>query len=135
MEFGQAVDRHNEYIQRFPNIVKELTHLAQKVRIISFLELLFQVDKDERSLPFSRIAQHCVLGIDDVELLIMKSMSLGLVKGTIDEVEQIVHVDWMMPRYLSKAHLEIMNRKLRDWEGKVDAVVKQMENGSEELRS
>lgn len=115
--------------------MKELTHLAQKVRIISFLELLFQVDKDERSLSFTRIGQHCVLDDHDVELLIMKSMSLGLVKGTIDEVEQVVHVDWMMPRYLSKQHLEIMTRKLRDWEGKVDAVVKQMENGSDELRS
>jgi hypothetical protein len=41
----------------------------------------------------------------------------------------------MMPRYLSKGHLEIMVRKLRDWEGKVDGVVRQMENGSEELRS
>jgi 26S proteasome regulatory subunit N9 len=67
--------------------VKELTHLAQKVRIIAFLELLFQVDKDERSLSFRRIADHCVLDINDVELLIMKSMSLGLVKGTVDEVE------------------------------------------------
>ena len=65
----------------------------------------------------------------------MKSMSLGLVKGTVDEVEQVVHVDWMMPRYLSKAHLEIMVRKLRDWENKVENVVRQMENGSEELRN
>lgn len=105
------------------------------MRIINFLELLFEVDKDERSLSFTRIANHCVLDLNDVELLIMKAMSLGLVKGTIDEVEQVVHVDWMMPRYLSKSHLEIMVRKLRDWEIKVENVVRQMENGSEELRS
>lgn len=96
---------------------------------------MFEVDKDERSLPFHRIANHCILEMTDVELLIMKAMSLGLVKGTIDEVEQVVHVDWMMPRYLSKAHLEIMARKLRDWENKVEGVVRQMEQGSEELRS
>jgi hypothetical protein len=41
----------------------------------------------------------------------------------------------MMPRYLSKAHLEIMVRKLRDWEVKVENVIRQMENGSEELRT
>lgn len=135
VEFGNSVSKHDAAIKRFPNIVTQLTHLAQKVRIISFLELLFEVDKDERSLPFHRIANHCILEITDVELLIMKAMSLGLVKGTIDEVEQVVHVDWMMPRYLSKAHLEIMARKLRDWENKVEGVVKQMEQGSEELRS
>ena len=37
----------------------------------------------------------------DVELLVMKSMSLELIKGTIDQVEEKVHVDWILPRYLS----------------------------------
>jgi len=39
--------------------MKELTNLDQKVKIIAFLELLFEVDKDERSLSFDRISAHC----------------------------------------------------------------------------
>ena len=58
-EFEEAIIYHNDYIARFPNITKELNHLKQKVRIISFLELLFEVDKDDRSLKFDRIASHC----------------------------------------------------------------------------
>lgn len=42
----------------------------------------------------------------------MKAMSLELVRGTIDEVDEVVHIDWILPRYLSKGHLEIMTRKL-----------------------
>ena len=51
----------------------------------------------------------------------MKAMSLQLIKGNIDEVEEVVHVDWMLPRYLSKTHLEIMTRKLQVWEGKMES--------------
>jgi len=58
-EFQEAIKTHHDYISRFPNIMKELTSLDQKVRIIAFLELLFEVEKDERSLSFDRISQHC----------------------------------------------------------------------------
>ena len=76
---------------------------------------------------------HCQLDINDVELLLMKAMSLQLIKGNIDEVEEVVHVDWMLPRYLSKTHLEIMTRKLQVWEGKMEHVIRLVEEQSEEL--
>jgi len=63
----------------------------------------------------------------------MKAMSLQLIKGNIDEVEEVVHVDWMLPRYLSKTHLEIMTRKLQVWEGKMEHVIRLVEEQSEEL--
>ena len=113
--------------------MKELTQLKQKVRIISFLELLFEVEKDDRSLHFDRIAQHCHIEKIDVELLVMKAMSLELIKGQIDEVEEHVHVDWILPRYLSRNHLEIMFRKMQDWENKMDHVVKLVEGSAGEL--
>lgn len=103
------------------------------MRIISFLELLFEVDKDDRSLKFDRIARHCQLDKNDVEMLLMKAMSLELIRGSIDEVEEVVHVDWILPRYLSKAHLEIMVRKLQDWEVKMEQVIRLVEGQSEEL--
>jgi 26S proteasome regulatory subunit N9 len=113
--------------------MKELDQLQQKVRIISFLELLFEVEKDDRSLKFDRISRHCQLDKAAVELLLMKAMSLQLIKGNIDEVEEVVHVDWMLPRYLSKGHLEIMVRKLVDWEAKMEDVIRLVEGQSEEL--
>jgi len=57
----------------------------------------------------------------------MKAMSLDLVKGSIDEVEELVHVNWILPRYLSRSHLEIMVRKLEAWETKMDQIIKQVE--------
>lgn len=59
----------------------------------------------------------------EVELLVMKAMSLQLVKGEIDEVEELVHVNWIQPRYLNKGHLQIMREKLGDWEIKLASVI------------
>lgn len=49
------------------------------MRIIAFLELLFAVNKDDRSLTFERIAGVCLIDKTDVEFLVMKAMSLHLV--------------------------------------------------------
>ena len=69
----------------------------------------------------------------DVEMLVMKSMSLELIKGTIDEVDEVVHIDWILPRYLSRDHLAIMVGKLGEWSEKMENVIRLVENGSDEL--
>jgi 26S proteasome regulatory subunit N9 len=74
--------------------LKEITFLEQKVRIIAFLELVFQLGKDEISIPFTRISDVCQIELCDVELMMMKAMSFGLIRGTIDEVDKVVHVEW-----------------------------------------
>ena len=95
--------------------------------------MIFEVDKDERQLPFAKIAETCQIELADVELLIMKAMSLHLIKGTIDEVNQCVQVDWCLPRYLNKSHLELMATKMRAWEAKLDGAIRLAENSAVEL--
>jgi hypothetical protein len=67
--------------------MKEMTYLTQKVRIIAFLEYIDSLD---------------------VELLVIKTMSLELVKGSIDEASETVEIEWMMPQYLNKEHLTVL---------------------------
>jgi 26S proteasome regulatory subunit N9 len=51
------------------------------------------------------VSEICQVEAADVELLVMKAMSLDLIRGCIDEVAQTVQVDWVKPRYLNKGHL------------------------------
>lgn len=60
----------------------------------------------------------------------MKAMALELVKGTIDEVSKVVHIDWCQPRYLNKSHLEIMAQKMDSWEKKLDHAIRLVENNA-----
>ena len=60
-------------------------------------------------------------------------MSLELVRGTIDEVDQVVHIEWAMPRYLNKDHLIIMHKKMQVWEIKMEDVIRMCEDKAQEL--
>ena len=42
----------------------------------------------------NEIAERTKLNVDGVEFLLMKTLSLNLIKGTIDEVDQTVHVSF-----------------------------------------
>jgi len=65
----------------------------------------------------------------------MKAMSLGLLRGTIDQVEEYVHVDWIMPRYLTADHMQVMVDKLAKWEESLTRVIRHVEDSSAELIS
>ena len=66
-------------------------------------------------------------------MLVMKAMSLEFVRGSIDEIDQVVQIDWIMPRYLSMNHLQVLVDRLDEWDLKMDQIIKQVENRSEEL--
>ena len=42
-----------------------------------------------------------IILILDVESLVMRALSLDLVKGMIDEVDEKVHMTWVQPRVLN----------------------------------
>ena len=50
----------------------------------------------------------------------MKAMSLEFVRGSIDEIDQVVQIDWIMPRYLSMNHLQVLVDRLDEWDLKMD---------------
>lgn len=66
-------------------------------------------------LTFEEIAKKTHQNEQDVELLVMKALSLGLVKGTIDEVEKKVYLSWVQPRVLDKQQITSLRSKLEHW--------------------
>ena len=52
----------------------------------------------------------------------MKALALGLVRGTIDQVDQLVHITWVQPRVLDHAQSEALLARLDDWCKRVDDV-------------
>lgn len=55
----------------------------------------------ERYIPFEEIAAKAQIDLKKVEFLVMKALSKGLVKGSIDQVNQLVNISWVQPRVLS----------------------------------
>jgi len=66
-------------------------------------------------------------------MLVMKAMSLSIVRGSIDEAKQTVEISWIRPRYLNKEHLQVLVGKMKEWETKMEQVIGMVENQADEL--
>ena len=49
-------------------------------------------------------------------MLVMKALSLGLVKGSIDEVDNKVHLTWVQPRVLDLEQVSSVYAKHQMWQ-------------------
>jgi 26S proteasome regulatory subunit N9 len=52
----------------------------------------------------------------------MKALSIQLLRGSIDQVDQLVVVTWVQPRVLDKSQIDGMRRKLEDWNNQVKKI-------------
>ncbi|KAL3210829.1 hypothetical protein MRX96_036815 [Rhipicephalus microplus] len=70
-----------------------------------------------------------------VEVLVMKALSLGLVRGTIDQVDAQVHMQWVQPRVLSRDQIAGMKKRLDAWNADVASMEKLLETKAHEIIS
>uniref|UniRef100_A0A4W4DNS7 26S proteasome non-ATPase regulatory subunit 13 n=1 Tax=Electrophorus electricus TaxID=8005 RepID=A0A4W4DNS7_ELEEL len=78
-------------------------------------QMTFTRPANNRQLTFQEIAQSAHIPVNEVELLVMKALSVGLIKGSIDEVDQTVHMTWVQPRVLDLIQIKGMNDRLELW--------------------
>jgi 26S proteasome regulatory subunit N9 len=89
--------------------------IKQKIHLSALLSLIFSRPPHSRTLGFQLIADGSGLPVEEVEYLVLKAFSVGLVKGTIDQVEQTVKITWMQGRVLNTKEIEGMKDKLEGW--------------------
>lgn len=92
----------------------ELT-LKRKMCLLCLMEMTFNKATNQRVLSFQEVAEKTTLPIAEVEVLMMKALSLGLVKGTIDQVDQKITMTWVQPRVLDKTQISQMKTRLDKW--------------------
>lgn len=73
-------------------------------------------------MTFSTIVEETRIRPEHVEYLIMKALSLGLVRGTIDQVAEIARINWVQPKVLDMDQIESMRVRLREWDSSVNSL-------------
>ncbi|CAH3019569.1 unnamed protein product [Porites evermanni] len=119
--------------QKQADLNRNYKSLRQKISLLCLMELTFKRPSNDRNLTFEMIAKEAQLPLEEVELLVMKALSLGLVKGSIDEVEQMVHMTWVQPRVLDLTQIGHMRDRLSEWCEKVKTQVYSVEDQGPEL--
>lgn len=58
----------------------------------------------------------------------MKALSLGLIKGSIDQVSGIARISWVQPKVLNMQQIKGMRDRLIEWDSGVKQLGVWMEN-------
>lgn len=121
------------HLGKQPILQNSLPFLRQKICLTALIEAVFKRPTSNRTLTFDTIAHETRLTADEVEHLVMKALSLGLLKGTIDQVGQTVTVTWLQPKVLNKDNIESMRQRLVKWDNDVKSLSVWMENEGKEV--
>jgi len=116
-----------------PDLAANEVVLFEKVCLMCLMEMTFRREATARQIAFGEIATATTLPVDQVEMLIMKALSQGLVRGRIDEVEQNVSLTWVQPRVLDKQQVVTMTKKIESWCMSVQSMEVLIENKAGEI--
>lgn len=92
---------------KIPDLAARETQLRQKISLLCLMEMTFKRPSDHRSIKFEEIATETKLPLKEVEILIMKALAQGLVRGAIDQVAGVVNMTWV--RTKDNKHFEFYN--------------------------
>nr|CAG4648649.1 EOG090X05V9 [Polyphemus pediculus] len=97
------------------DLLKNERIVLQKITLLALMEMTFKRPATDRNLSFKDIATTTGVGEAEVELLVMKGLAQGLLRGTIDQVDSSAHFTWVQPRVLDKKQLSSMMNRLENW--------------------
>ncbi|GLB45532.1 putative motif in proteasome subunits, Int-6, Nip-1 and TRIP-15 [Lyophyllum shimeji] len=104
-----------------PILQENYAFLRQKICLMALIESVFKRSADNRTMSFQTIAEETRLPIDEVEHLVMKALSLKLIRGSLDQVDQKAQITWVQPRVLSREQIGGLANRLDEWVNKLNA--------------
>ncbi|KAI1771574.1 hypothetical protein F4818DRAFT_207399 [Hypoxylon cercidicola] len=110
-----AYDMLSGHIDDHPLLSDHDDDIRQKIYLTALTESVFRRPPHQRAMSFSTISADTKVRKNEIEHLVMKALSLGLVRGTIDEVDELVNFTWVQPRVLDMGQIASMNQRLGEW--------------------
>ena len=71
-------------------------------------------------MTFDTIAKETQVEPQQIEILIMKALSLGLLRGSIDQVAEVARINWVQPKVLDMKQVDNMRGRLKEWDSSVN---------------
>ncbi|KAL9092367.1 MAG: hypothetical protein Q9159_000875 [Coniocarpon cinnabarinum] len=129
----RAFDGLSSNLSKNQHLSKNSAFLRQKISLAALTEAVFRRPPHDRSMTFREIQSETNVQLDEIELLIMRALALGLVRGTIDQVGQLAEINWVQPKVLDLRQVGEMRRRLVDWDQSVERLGNWMEKSGREV--
>uniref|UniRef100_A0A7S2V5A0 PCI domain-containing protein n=1 Tax=Fibrocapsa japonica TaxID=94617 RepID=A0A7S2V5A0_9STRA len=131
--FTKLVDEHRPAFDAQVALSSREDVVKEKMALLCLMNMVFERPSHQRNIKFEEIAQRTRLPLDQVEWLVMRAMSLGLIKGIMDGVDQELSVSWVQPRVLENAQLKHLGERLEKWQNVSNNALIFMEDQTPEL--
>jgi 26S proteasome regulatory subunit N9 len=121
-EFDDIAAQHAQQIQAQPALLARLDAVREKLRLLALVNLVFEKSASDRVVRFDEIAAYLQIPLDQVEWVVMRACSVEILRGSIDEVDQQVHVDWVLPRVLTPDQMRALAARYGTWADQVQSI-------------
>ncbi|SPO05083.1 related to 26S proteasome regulatory particle chain RPN9 [Cephalotrichum gorgonifer] len=128
-----AFDRLSNHITSNALLREHSVQLRQKIYLAALTEVVFRRPPHDRSMSFRYISESTKVAPDEIEHLIMKAFSLGLLRGTIDQVDEVAHITWVQPKVLDMKQIGNMRQRLLDWDSSVNELGHYIEKAGKDV--
>ncbi|UJR08176.1 hypothetical protein I4U23_012449 [Adineta vaga] len=108
--------------------------LKRKITLLCLMDMIF-VAGGVRALSFTDVATRTKLSPEQVELLAMQALSLGLIRGNIDQVDEKLNMHWVKPRVLDLRQVGTLKKRLDQWTNDVKQMSSLVEHQAEDILS
>lgn len=121
------------HISSNPLLEQHKDGLRQKIYLAALTEAVFRRPPHDRAMSFATISEETKVRPDEIEHLIMKALSLGLLRGSIDQVDEIARINWVQPKVLDMKQIENMQTRLQDWDSSVNSLGNWIESKGQDV--
>lgn len=107
--------------------------MRQKICLLCLMEISFNRSANDKQLSFKEVSVKTKLPVEEIELLVMRALSLGLVKGSIDQIDSKIFISWVQPRVLDINQIKTMRSRIDGWSLEVNKMIGQITSNSHEI--
>ncbi|CAJ1924458.1 unnamed protein product [Cylindrotheca closterium] len=119
-EFKELVSvKYPAQIASQPALVNMGVQMQEKMTLLALVKMIFERPASERTVDFATISKVLQISVDQVEWVIMRAFSVKLMEGSMDQVDEIVHVTWILPRVLDNGQMSALANRFGEWAVKV----------------
>lgn len=126
-------DRLANHISENPLLEEHSDELRQKIYLAALTETVFRRPPHDRAMSFQTISEETKVRPNEIEHLIMKALSLGLLRGSIDQVDQIARINWVQPKVLDMKQIDGMRTRLQEWDSSVNQLGNWIESKGQDV--
>lgn len=121
------------HISSNPLLAEHRDGLRQKIYLAALTEAVFRRPPHDRAMTFRTISEETKVRPDEIEHLIMKALSLGLLRGSIDQVDEIARINWVQPKVLDMTQIDGMRTRLGEWDSSVETLGNWIESKGQDV--